>query len=68
MLQEGSDLLMEREQLLLYQMVGSGIRQHRSPGSMYFTVVLEDYKQRAGLVGIINNLEEGGVLEAMEGS
>lgn len=33
-----------------------------------FTLVLEDYKQRVGLVGIINNLEEGGVLEAMEES
>lgn len=57
---------MEREHLLLYQMVGSGIRQDSSPDSIYFSVVLKDYKQRVGLVGIINNLEEGGVLEAME--
>lgn len=55
--------MMGRKHLLLYQMVGSGIRQDRSPGNIYFTVVLEDYKQRVGLVGIINNLEEGGVLE-----
>lgn len=68
MLQEGSGLLMEREHLLLYQMVGSSIRQDRSPDGVYFTVVLEDYKQRVGLVGIINNLEEGGILEAMEES
>lgn len=56
---------MEGEHLLLYQMVGSGIRQDRSPDSIYFSVVLKDYKQRVGLVGIIDNLEEGGVSEAM---
>lgn len=56
---------MEGEHLLLYQMVGSGIRQDSSPDSIYFSVVLKDYKQRVGLVGIIDNLEEGGVSEAM---
>lgn len=49
-------------------MVGSSIRQDRSPDSICFSVVLKDYKQRVGLMGIINNLEEGGVLEAMEKS
>lgn len=56
---------MEGEHLLLYQMVGSGIRQDRSPDSIYCSVVLKDYKQRVGLVGIIDNLEEGGVSETM---
>jgi len=59
---------MERERVLLYQMVGSGIRQDSFPDRVYFPVVLRDYKQRVGLVGIINNLEEGGVLEAVEKS
>lgn len=59
---------MEREHLLLYQMVGSGIRQDSSPDSIYFSVVLKGYKQRVGLVEIINNLEKGGSLEAMEKS
>lgn len=60
--------MMEREHLLLYQMVGSGIKQDRSPDSIYSSVALKHYKQRMGLVGIINNLEEGGILEAMEKS
>lgn len=56
---------MERELPLLYQKAGTGIKQAGSPDSLYFCVVLKDYKQRMGLAGIINNLEEGGVLEAM---
>lgn len=51
---------MERECLLLYQMVGSGIQQESSPDSIYFAVVLKDCKQRVGLVGIINNLRKVG--------
>lgn len=49
-------------------MVGSGITQGRSPDSTYSSVMLKDYKQRMGLVEIINDLEEGGVLGAMEKS